>query len=263
MPATAQLPDDAAEILRLAEEVGYPLILKASWGGGGRGMRSIEGCDALVELVRSAKRESMAAFGRDEVFLEKLVRRARHVEVQVLGDHSHNFVHFFERDCSIQRRNQKVIERAPAPYLDDNKRNALCGAALRIARATPYHGAGTVEFLVDADTDQFYFIEVNPRIQVEHTITEQVTGLDLVKAQICLAAGGRIGSIEETGIPDQNQITLRGHAIQCRVTTEDPENNFIPDYGRISAYRGAFGPGIRIDNGTAYSGAVVTRYYDP
>lgn len=263
MPATAALPDDHDEILRLADGIGYPLMLKASWGGGGRGMRAVDEPNKLAEMVRSAKRESMAAFGRDEVYLEKLVRRARHVEVQVLGDGWGNCVHLFERDCTIQRRNQKVIERAPAPYLEESTRRALCEAALRIVRATSYQGAGTVEFLIDADTGRFYFIEVNPRIQVEHTITEQVTGIDLVKAQIRIAEGGRIGVLDETGVPNQNEIALRGHAIQCRVTTENPENNFIADYGRISAYRGAFGPGIRIDNGTAYSGAVVTRYYDP
>src|SRR5690606_34107614 len=186
-----------------------------------------------------------------------------HVEVQLLGDTHGNLVHLFERDCSIQRRNQKVIERAPAPYLDEATRAALCEAGLRIGRATGYVGAGTVEFLMDADTGEFYFIEVNPRIQVEHTVTEVVTGLDIVKAQIRIAEGGRLGVVAETGIPPQSEITLDGHALQRRITTENPENNFIPDYGRITAYRGAFGFGIRVDGGTAYSGAVVTRYYDP
>ena len=174
-----------------------------------------------------------------------------------------NLVHLFERDCTIQRRHQKVIERAPAPYLDEERRSALCEAALKIGRATDYVGAGTVEFLMDADTGAFYFIEVNPRIQVEHTVTEVVTGLDIVKAQIRIAEGGQIGSLAETGIPAQHAMRLNGHALQCRITTENPENNFIPDYGRITAYRGAFGFGIRVDGGTAYSGAVVTRYYDP
>ncbi len=181
----------------------------------------------------------------------------------MLGDTHGNLVHLFERDCSIQRRNQKVIERAPAPFLDDKTRKALSDAALAIGKATDYVGAGTVEFLMDADTDAFYFIEVNPRIQVEHTVTEQVTGLDIVKAQIRILEGGRLGRLDETGIPPQEQIVLNGHALQCRITTENPENNFIPDYGRITAYRGAFGFGIRVDGGTAYSGAVVTRFYDP
>ncbi|MET4239735.1 pyruvate carboxylase [Bradyrhizobium sp. RT10b] len=262
MPATDPLPDDPAAIRRLAAEIGYPLMLKASWGGGGRGMRSIENENVLIDAVTTARREAKSAFGKDEVYLEKLVRRARHIEVQLLGDTHGNLIHLFERDCSIQRRNQKVIERAPAPFLDDVMRTSLCEAGLKIGRATDYVGAGTVEFLMDAETGTFYFIEVNPRIQVEHTVTEAVTGLDIVKAQIRIAEGGRLGRPEETGIPQQADITLDGHAVQCRITTEDPDNQFIPDYGRISAYRGAFGFGIRVDGGTAYSGALVTRYYD-
>ncbi|MCK8786615.1 pyruvate carboxylase [Roseomonas sp. NAR14] len=263
MPATDPLPDDPEEVKRLAAAIGYPVMLKASWGGGGRGMRPIEREEELLGAVESARREAKSAFGKDEVYLEKLVRRARHVEVQLLGDSHGNLVHLFERDCSIQRRHQKVVERAPAPYLDEATRAALCEAALRIGRATRYQGAGTVEFLMDADTGAFYFIEVNPRIQVEHTVTEVVTGLDIVKAQIRIAEGGRLGVLEETGIPPQDRITLDGHALQCRITTENPENGFVPDYGRITAYRGAFGFGIRVDGGTAYSGAVVTRFYDP
>ncbi len=263
MPATDPLPDDPAEIRRLAAGIGYPVMLKASWGGGGRGMRPIESEVGLLDAVMSARREAKSAFGKDEVYLEKLVRRARHVEVQLLGDSHGNLVHLFERDCSIQRRHQKVIERAPAPYLDEATRRALCESALRIGRATDYVGAGTVEFLMDADTGAFYFIEVNPRIQVEHTVTEVVTGLDIVKAQIRIAEGGHIGKVDETGIPEQAAIGLDGHALQCRLTTENPDNSFIPDYGRITAYRGAMGFGIRVDGGTAYSGAVVTRFYDP
>ncbi|HQT46390.1 MAG TPA: pyruvate carboxylase [Acidocella sp.] len=260
MPATGPLPEDAQEIKRLATEIGYPVMLKASWGGGGRGMRPIESEATLLESVTAAKREAKAAFGNDEVYLEKLVRRARHVEVQLLGDSHGGLVHLFERDCSIQRRHQKVIERAPAPYLCEEDREKLCNAAL--GRATDYCNAGTVEFLMDMDTGAFYFIEVNPRVQVEHTVTEVVTGLDIVKAQIHVAEGGHIGNLAETGIPEQGGIKLNGHALQCRITTENPENNFIPDYGRITAYRGAFGFGIRADGGTAYSGAVVTRFYD-
>jgi pyruvate carboxylase len=263
MPATAALPHDGAEIKRLARDIGYPVMLKASWGGGGRGMRPIESEDKLIDAVTSARREAKAAFGNDEVYLEKLVSKARHVEVQLLGDTQGNLVHLFERDCSIQRRHQKVIERAPAPFLDEARRRDLCDAALKIGHATKYVGAGTVEFLIDAETGAFYFIEVNPRIQVEHTVTEVVTGIDIVKAQVRIAEGGRIGELEETGVPLQPSIKLSGHALQCRITTENPENNFVPDYGRITAYRGAMGFGIRIDGGTAYSGAVVTRYYDP
>ena len=268
MPATPPLPDDPDEIKRLASEIGYPVMLKASWGGGGRGMRALENEGQLLDAVFTAKREARSAFGKDEVYLEKLVRRARHVEVQILGDRHGNIVHLFERDCSIQRRNQKVIERAPAPYLSEAQRQAFCQAALRIGHATNYVGAGTVEFLMDAESGQFYFIEVNPRIQVEHTVTEVVTGLDLVKAQIRILDGAAIGARDaegllKSGIPAQEEIALNGHALQCRITTENPENNFIPDYGRITAYRGAMGFGIRVDGGTAYSGAVVTRFYDP
>lgn len=263
IPASEPLPEDEEEIRRIASEIGYPLMLKASWGGGGRGMRPIEEETGLLEAVRSGKREAKAAFGRDEVYLEKLIRRARHVEVQLLGDKHGNLYHLFERDCSIQRRNQKVIERAPAPYLDEAARLALCDAALKIGRVTGYVGAGTVEFLMDETSGAFYFIEVNPRIQVEHTVTELITGIDIVKAQIKVTEGGHLGVPEETGVPPQAEIRLSGHALQCRITTEDPENNFIPDYGRITAYRGAFGYGVRVDGGTAYSGAVVTRHYDP
>jgi len=262
MPATVPLPEDIDDCHKLAEEVGYPVMLKASWGGGGRGMRVIEDASKLAEQVNAGRREAEAAFGNGEVYLEKLVQRARHVEVQILGDSHGNLVHLFERDCTVQRRNQKVVERAPAPYLDTATRERICQSALKLCREAGYVGAGTVEFLMDSDTGDFYFIEVNPRIQVEHTVTEEVTGIDIVKAQILIALGGRIGVEDETGVPPQSEIRLIGHALQCRVTTEDPENNFTPDYGRITAYRGATGFGIRLDGGTAYSGAVITRYYD-
>jgi len=263
IPASDPLPDDEGKIRQIAASIGYPVMLKASWGGGGRGMRPIEDEAGLIQAVRSGKREAKAAFGRDEVYLEKLIRRARHVEVQLLGDSAGNLFHLYERDCSIQRRNQKVIERAPAPYLDEATREAICTAALKIGQATGYVGAGTVEFLIDESDGAFYFIEVNPRIQVEHTVTEMVTGIDIVKAQVRIAEGGRLGFADETGVPPQARIGLSGHALQCRITTEDPANNFIPDYGRIITYRGAFGYGVRVDGGTAYSGAVVGRHYDP
>ncbi|MGH6925298.1 MAG: biotin carboxylase N-terminal domain-containing protein, partial [Propylenella sp.] len=261
MPASGPLPDKPDEWQSAADEIGYPLMLKASWGGGGRGMRVIRDKAALVRDVTEAKREAKAAFGKDEVYLEKLVERARHVEVQILGDAYGNCVHLFERDCTIQRRHQKVVERAPAPYLARAEREELCEYALKIAAAANYLCAGTIEFLQDADSGKFYFIEVNPRIQVEHTVTEEVTGIDIVKAQIHMIAGKRIGD-SDSGVPRQEEIRLNGHALQCRITTEDPEQNFIPDYGRITAYRGATGFGIRLDGGTAYSGAVITRYYD-
>ncbi|UIJ72348.1 pyruvate carboxylase [Aurantimonas sp. HBX-1] len=262
VPATAPLPDDMDEVRRMAAEIGFPVMLKASWGGGGRGMRVIRAEKDLEREVTEGKREAMAAFGKDEVYLERLVERARHVEVQILGDTHGNVVDLFERDCSIQRRNQKVVERAPAPYLDDAQRREIAGYGRKLADATSYVGAGTIEFLMDADTGAFYFIEVNPRIQVEHTVTEEVTGIDIVKAQIHILDGAAIGT-PESGVPRQEDIKLNGHALQCRITTEDPEHNFIPDYGRITAYRGATGFGIRLDGGTAYSGAVITRFYDP
>ncbi len=261
MPATGALPKNDNEIIRLAAEIGYPIMCKASWGGGGRGMRIVRDQDELLEQVSSGRREADAAFGNDEMFLEKLVERARHVEVQILGDTHGNIVHLFERDCSLQRRNQKVIERAPAAYLDEARRKELCDMAVQLARRANYSNAGTAEFLMDVDTGAFYFIEVNPRIQVEHTVTEVVTGIDIVKAQIRIAAGAQIGD-PGSGVPPQEEIRLNGHALQCRVTTEDPENQFIPDYGRITAYRGATGFGIRLDGGTAYSGAIITPFYD-
>lgn len=260
VPATGALPADPEAARREAAAIGYPLMLKASWGGGGRGMRVVEDESALLPALEVARREALVAFGNDEVYLEKLVRRARHVEVQILGDLYGNLVHLFERDCSVQRRNQKVVERAPAPYLDETARSEVCGLALKLARAAGYTHAGTVEFLLDTDTGAFYFIEVNPRIQVEHTVTEQVTGVDIVKAQIRIAEGARIGDAEV--VPAQDGIRLNGHALQCRVTTEDPENGFTPDYGRITAYRSAAGFGLRLDGGTAYSGAVITPFYD-
>ncbi len=266
MPATPPLPADPAAAERLAGEVGYPVMLKASWGGGGRGMRVVDGAGELAEKVAAARREAKAAFGNDEVYLEKLIRRARHVEVQLLGDAHGNLVHLWERDCTVQRRNQKVVERAPAVFLTEAARATLCEYALKIGRAVGYRGAGTVEFLQDADTGQCYFIEVNPRIQVEHTVTEEVTGIDIVKAQIRIAEGAAIGvpppGVAPAGVPEQGDIRVSGHALQCRITTEDPENGFIPDYGRVTAYRSPAGFGVRLDAGTAYSGAFIGRSYD-
>ncbi|MDX1606896.1 MAG: biotin carboxylase N-terminal domain-containing protein, partial [Candidatus Competibacterales bacterium] len=261
MPATGPLPADPAAARELAAGIGYPVMLKASWGGGGRGMRVIESESELDHQVEAARREASAAFGNDEVYLEKLVRRACHVEVQILGDTHGNRIHLYERDCSVQRRHQKVIEQAPAPYLDAGQRETLCSAALRLAEAADYTHAGTVEFLMDADSGAFYFIEVNPRIQVEHTVTEEITGVDIVKAQIRISEGARLGE-PDSGLPLQEGVEISGHALQCRVTTEDPENGFVPDYGRILAYRSAAGFGIRLDAGTAYSGALITPYYD-
>ncbi|MDW3222374.1 MAG: pyruvate carboxylase [Paracoccaceae bacterium] len=260
IPATEVLGDDMKAIKAEAKEVGYPLMLKASWGGGGRGMRPIAAESELEEKVLEGRREAEAAFGNGEGYLEKMILKARHVEVQILGDKHGNMYHLFERDCSVQRRNQKVVERAPAPYLSDAQRAEVCKLGYEICKHVNYECAGTVEFLMDMEDGKFYFIEVNPRVQVEHTVTEEVTGIDIVQAQILIAEGKTIA--EATGKPTQKDVQLNGHALQTRITTEDPLNNFIPDYGRITAFREATGMGIRLDGGTAYSGGVITRYYD-
>ncbi len=250
--------DDAR---RTAERLGYPVILKASHGGGGRGMRVVASAKELAAALDSAQRESQQAFGSPDVFLEKLVERARHIEVQLLGDQYGNLVHLYERDCSLQRRHQKMVECAPSLNLAAELREAICQAALAIGRSMRYESAGTVEFLLDVDSGQFYFIEVNPRIQVEHTVTEVVTGVDIVKVQLLIAQGMPL-SDPEIGLASQDAVITHGHAFQCRVTTEDPENNFLPDYGRLNHYRSASGFGIRLDAGTAFSGAVITPFYD-
>ena len=260
IPATEVLGDDMDAIKAQAAEIGYPLMLKASWGGGGRGMRPIEHPNELEDKVLEGRREAESAFGNGEGYLEKMITRARHVEVQILGDKHGEIFHLWERDCSVQRRNQKVVERAPAPYLTQKQRETLCDLGRRICAHVNYECAGTVEFLMDMDTEEFYFIEVNPRVQVEHTVTEEVTGIDIVQAQILIAEGKTIA--EATGKANQSEVTLNGHALQTRITTEDPQNNFIPDYGRITAFRSATGMGIRLDGGTAYAGGVITRYYD-
>jgi pyruvate carboxylase len=261
LPGTPRPVRNLEDARRAATRLGYPVILKAAKGGGGRGMRVVAAAAELGTALEQATREAQTAFGSPEVFIEKLVRRARHIEVQLLGDRHGNLVHLYERDCSIQRRHQKVVEIAPAPNLDPALRQRLCDAALNIGRAARYENAGTVEFLVDGETGEFYFIEVNPRIQVEHTVTEQVTGCDLIKCQILVAQGARLDD-PEIGLARQEDVETTGFAIQCRVTTEDPENKFLPDYGRISTYRSSAGMGIRLDAGTAFSGAVVTPYYD-
>lgn len=253
--------DQIADAHALAKQLGYPVMVKAAMGGGGRGMRPVHSPEQLEDAILSARREAGAAFGIPDVFLEKLVQRAKHIEVQLLGDRHGGLVHLYERDCSIQRRHQKVVELAPAPNLPKDVRQKILDAAIAIGRAVGLDNAGTVEFLYDDDSRQFYFIEVNPRIQVEHTVTEVVTGYDIVRSQI-LIAQGRPLSDPDIGLDDQSQVQVHGFAIQARVTTEDPANNFTPDYGRLSAYRSAGGPGIRLDAGTAFGGAVITPYYD-
>ena len=261
VPGTEQAITDPAEAKRLAHEIGFPLIVKAAFGGGGRGMRVVDKPEDLDAKLDEARQEAGAAFGNDAVFLERFIRRARHIEIQILADQHGHVLHLYERDCSVQRRNQKVVEVAPAVKLDPKIRTELADAAVALARASNYSNAGTVEFLVDAETGGWYFIEVNPRVQVEHTVTEMVTGIDIVRSQIQIAQGhtlhGRI-----MALPEQHEIAVNGFALQCRVTTEDPGNNFVPDYGKIHAYRSPAGFGIRLDGASAYNGAVITPYYD-
>ena len=252
---------DVVDGQMLAEATGYPVILKAANGGGGRGMRVVMKPEDLPGLFDQAQRESMSAFGSPDIFVEKFIQQPRHIEVQLLGDRHGNLVHLFERDCSVQRRHQKVVEIAPAPFLDSKIRDAICESALKIGRAVGYQNAGTVEFLFDTAKNDFYFIEVNPRIQVEHTVTEEVTGIDIVKSQILVAQGTPL-SDPEINLGSQADIKTNGFAIQCRVTTEDPANNFMPDYGRVSHYRSAGGAGVRLDGGSAFSGAVINPFYD-
>lgn len=247
------------ELAEFAENVGYPVMIKAALGGGGRGMRLVQHADELKDAYERAKSEAKAAFGSDEVYVEKAIVKPKHIEVQILGDKAGNIVHLYERDCSIQRRHQKVVEIAPSNSISENLRNAICDAAVKLMKNVEYVNAGTVEFLVSGD--DFYFIEVNPRIQVEHTITEMITGIDIVHAQIKIAEGHELHS-KEMEIPSQQEIPLFGYAIQSRVTTEDPANNFMPDTGKIMVYRSSGGFGVRLDAGNGYQGAVVTPYYD-
>jgi pyruvate carboxylase len=261
LPGTEQPVKSAAEANAIAKEIGYPVIVKASMGGGGRGMRVVQDASQLEALLEESQGEARSAFGDASVFLEKYLPRARHIEVQILADEHGNLLHLYERDCSVQRRHQKVVEVAPAANLPEEVRRELCDAALQIARKANYRNAGTVEFLFDVDSQKWYFIEVNPRIQVEHTVTEMVTGIDLVRSQILVAQGHRLHD-PPMALPHQETVPLNGAALQCRVTTEDPEKNFAPDYGKISTYRSPAGFGIRLDGGTAYAGAMLAAYYD-
>lgn len=248
------------EAVEFAQKCGYPIMLKAAAGGGGRGMRIVRSEKDLLPEFRSAKSEAKKAFGIDDIFIEKYLESPKHIEVQVLGDKYGNVVHLCERDCSIQRRHQKVIEFTPALCLTEEKRKAICEDALKIARSVNYRSAGTVEFLLDKNGNH-YFIEMNPRIQVEHTVSEMVTGIDIVQSQILIAEGYPLDS-DEIGIRSQKDIQMRGHAIQCRITTEDPANGFAPDTGTIDFYRSASGYGIRLDGGNGFTGAVISPYYD-
>ncbi|MFM7556532.1 MAG: pyruvate carboxylase, partial [Verrucomicrobiota bacterium] len=252
---------DPALLAREAGRIGYPVLIKASAGGGGKGMRIVREAAGFAEALASARREALSSFGDDRVLVERYLDRPRHIELQVFADRHGNCIHLFERDCSVQRRHQKVVEVAPSFGLPENVIQELCDAAARLAREIRYNNAGTVEFLYDLARHEWFFIEMNPRIQVEHTVTEVITGLDLVRAQILIAQGHALHS-KEVGMPVQNQVPRNGYAIQCRVTTEDPENKFTPDYGKILAYRSPGGFGIRLDGGMGYSGSVITPFYD-
>src|SRR5262245_16495659 len=261
LPGTENPITDRDEALKTAKSIGFPLIIKAAFGGGGRGMRVVHKAADLASLLDEAQGEAGRAFGNPAVFLEKYIPRAKHIEVQILGDKHGNVIHLHERDCSVQRRHQKVIEVAPSFGLPEKIVRELCDAAARIAREIRYDNAGTIEFLYDLDRHEWFFIEMNPRIQVEHTVTEVITGLDLVRAQILIAQGHALHS-KEVGMPLQAEVPRNGYAIQCRVTTEDPDNRFKPDYGKILAYRSTGGFGIRLDGGMGYAGAVITPFYD-
>ncbi|MFM8469687.1 MAG: pyruvate carboxylase, partial [Limisphaerales bacterium] len=261
LPGTEEPISDRAEALKTAKDIGFPLIIKAAFGGGGRGMRVVHKAADLSNLLDEAQAEAGRAFGNSAVFLEKYIPNAKHIEVQILGDQHGNVIHLHERDCSVQRRHQKVVEVAPSFGLPEHVIKELCAAAARMAYEVRYDNAGTIEFLYDLDRHEWFFIEMNPRIQVEHTVTEVITGLDLVRAQILIAQGHPLHG-PEVGMPPQNQIPRNGYAVQCRVTTEDPENKFTPDYGKILTYRSAGGFGIRLDGGMGFAGAVITPFYD-
>ncbi|KAG9622166.1 pyruvate carboxylase, partial [Aureobasidium melanogenum] len=235
----------------------FPIIIKAAFGGGGRGMRVVWKQEELKEAFERATSEAKSAFGNGTVFVERFLYRPKHIEVQLLGDSHGNVVHLYERDCSVQRRHQKVVELAPAKDLPEETRQAILNDAVTLAKSVNYRNAGTAEFLVDQQ-NRHYFIEINPRIQVEHTITEEITGIDIVAAQIQIAAGA---SLEQLGLT-QDRISVRGYAFQCRITTEDPSKGFQPDTGRIEVYRSAGGNGVRLDGGNGFAGAVITPHYD-
>ncbi|MBV6500508.1 MAG: 4-hydroxy-2-oxovalerate aldolase [Prosthecobacter sp.] len=261
LEGTDEPVSDRKEALAIAKKIGFPLIIKAAFGGGGRGMRIVKEARDLEKLLDEAQTEAARAFGNGAVFLEKFVGKAKHIEVQILADKHGNVLHLHERDCSVQRRHQKVIEQAPSYGVKQEIIDGLCDAAVKLAREVGYTHAGTVEFLVDHESGEWYFIEMNPRIQVEHTVTEEITGIDIVRSQILIAQGHRMHD-EPLALPVQDRIEKSGYAIQCRITTEDPENGFTPDFGKILTYRSAGGFGIRLDGALGATNAVVTPYYD-
>ena len=261
LPATPNPVSKPAEALKWGRKIGFPLIIKAAFGGGGRGMRVVHKEEDLKSMLEEAQGEAERAFGNSAVFLERYVDKAKHLEVQILGDRKGNIVHLHERDCSVQRRYQKVVEVAPSIGLDSKVVNELCQAGVNLAKKVDYNNAGTVEFLLDQDTQEWFFIEMNPRIQVEHTVTEQITGIDIVRSQILVAMEHDLHG-KRIGIPQQENIARNGCAVQCRVTTEDPEKDFTPDYGKILSYRSAAGFGVRLDGAMGDTGSIITPFYD-
>ena len=260
IPGSKGTVSTVEEVVDFGEKYGYPIIIKAVNGGGGRGMRVVHTADEVYTAYDMAKSEAKKAFGNDEIYLEKYLQNPKHIEVQIIGDTQGNLIHLFERDCSVQRRHQKLVEIAPAFSLPIEQRKAICAAAVKLMKNVDYISAGTVEFLATPD-GKFYFIEVNPRIQVEHTVTEQITGIDIVQTQIKIAEGCSIHG-PEINIPAQEELRPYGHAIQCRITTEDPANNFMPDTGRLISYRSGGGFGVRLDGCNAFTGSIITPYYD-
>ena len=258
IPGTNDPVKSLKDIEKFADKHGYPIMIKAAMGGGGRGMRIVKRKEELREAYERARSEANQSFGDDELYVEKMIVNPKHIEVQILADKHGNVMHLFERDCSVQRRNQKVIEFAPSITLSQERRKEICEAAVNLAKSVNYYNAGTVEFLVTED--DFYFVEVNPRVQVEHTVTEMITGVDIVQSQIQIAEGKDL--YNDLELPKQEELTSQGIAIQCRITTEDPENNFMPDTGKLETYRSPGGFGVRLDGGNVYAGAVITPFYD-
>lgn len=254
VPGINEAIEDIAEARKVADEIGYPVLIKASAGGGGKGMRVVEAPDGLEEGMTRAISEAKSAFGNGAVFIEKFIGSPRHIEVQVLGDEHGNILHLFERECSIQRRHQKVIEEAPSSIFGDEKRKAIGDTAVKVAKACNYVGAGTVEFIVDENHD-FFFLEMNTRLQVEHCVTEEITGIDLVKEQIKVARGEKISFTQE-------DLSINGHALEVRIYAENPKNNFLPDIGKLLTYKRPLGPGVRVDDGYE-EGMDIPIYYDP
>lgn len=257
VPGTEGPVEKFEDAKAFTDEYGFPIIIKAAFGGGGRGMRVVREQATLQESFERATSEAKSAFGNGTVFIERFLDKPKHIEVQLLGDNHGNIVHLYERDCSVQRRHQKVVELAPAKDLDPVLRDHMLDDAVKLAESVGYRNAGTAEFLVDQQ-GRYYFIEINPRIQVEHTITEEITGIDIVAAQIQIAAGASLAQLGLT----QDRISIRGFAIQCRITTEDPANGFSPDTGKIEVYRSAGGNGVRLDGGNGFAGAIITPFYD-